>query len=348
MSRRIRWGVIGAAGIADRRTIPEGIVRAANARLVAVMDVDAKRGRTVAAKHGVPFCAKESELLTREDVDAVYIATPNHVHARQAIAAMRRGKHVLCEKPLALSVRDAERMLRESRRARVKLACGYMMRFHAAHREIACMARKGAFGRLSLGRAQLTCWYPPIKGAWRQDPRLGGGGAFMDMGSHCVDLLEMFFGKVRRIHASVGRLVHGYRSEDTSLVTLEFRSGAMAVVDSQYNVPDVAARNRLELYGSLGSVLCEGTIGQGGAGEVAICCESKVGGYAATQKRSAQGGVLLRYRPRNTYRAEIEDFSEAILKGRKPLVDAEDALWNLKVCLAAYRAARTRRTVEVR
>ena len=347
MKDQIRWGVIGAAGIANRRTIPEGILRAPQARLVAVADADAARGRAVAEKYHVPYCATDRALIDREDVDAVYIATPNDCHASQAIAAMRRGKHVLCEKPLALTLRDAESMVRESRRARVKLACGYMMRFHGAHRRIAELTRAGALGKLTLGRAQLTCWYPPIKGAWRQDPRRGGGGAFMDMGSHCVDLLEMFFGRVRRVHGAAARLVHRYRSEDTSLVLLEFRSGALAMVDNQFNVPDTAARNRLELYGSLGSILCEGTIGQSPGGEVTIYQGSAAGGYAAAQDRSAPGRTELAYKQVNTYCAEIEDFSEAILQGRKPLVNAEEAVWNLKVCLAVYRSARTGRTVEV-
>ena len=347
MNKQIRWGVIGAGGIADRRTIPEGILKARNAELVAVMDVDPSRAEALGRKYRVPSFTSENALLSHPGVQAVYLATPNHLHPRQALKAIRLGKHVLCEKPLANSLREAEGMVREARRARVKLACGYMMRFHAAHQAIAAMVRRGELGKLTFGRAQLTCWYPPIKGAWRQNPRLGGGGAFMDMGSHCVDLLEMFFGRVRRVQAAMKTLVHSYRVEDTSLVTLEFESGAMAVVDNQFNVPDVAARNRLELYGSKGSILCEGTVGQGPAGEVTVLLEKRTGGYAASQKRLTGGGFSLKYAPRNTYRAEIEDFSAAVLGKRKPLVDAEEAMWNLKVCLAAYQAVRTGKAVRV-
>lgn len=347
MRKKVNWGVIGAGGIADRRTIPEGILKACNARLVAVMDADGARAEAAGRKYGVRWHASERSLLDQADVEAVYIATPNHLHPRQARAAMRRGKHVLCEKPLAITVRDAEAMIRVARRARVKLACGYMMRFHAAHRRIAEMIRDGVIGKLTLGRAQLTCWYPPIKGAWRQTQRLGGGGAFMDMGSHCVDLLEMFFGKVKRVHATVRTLVHRYEVDDTSLVTLEFESGAVAMVDNQFNVPDLAARNRLELYGSQGSILCEGTIGQSPAGEVTLFLDKAAGGYAAAQQRSVGGGVPLRFTPVNTYRAEVEDFSDAIRHHRKPLLDAREALWNLKVCLAVYQAARRGKTITV-
>jgi predicted dehydrogenase len=348
MAKKLRWGVIGAGGIADRRTIPEGILKARNAELVAVMDQDAGLAKTLGNKYGVSAFSSVDDLVSHPEVQAVYIATPNFLHLEQAVAAMRQGKHVLCEKPLAITVREIETMIREAKKAQVKLACGYMMRFHAAHQQLATMVRQGALGQLTLGRAQLTCWYPPMKGAWRQTKKLGGGGAFMDMGSHCVDLLESFFGKTKRVHASMKTLVHGYEVEDTSLVTLEFESGSMAVVDNQFNVPDIAARNCLELYGSLGSALCEGTIGQSAGGDVRLFLENKkTGGYAAKQKRSESGGTLLKYRPVNTYQAQIEDLSSAVLDHREPMIGAEEALWNLRVCLAAYQAAKTGKTVQL-
>ena len=348
MAKRLRWGVIGAGGIADRRTIPEGILKARNAELVAVMDQDATVSESLGRKYGVPAFRSVDDLVGSAEVQAVYIATPNFLHVPQAVAAMRMGKHVLCEKPLAVSIPEIETMIFEARKAEVKLASGYMMRFHAAHQRLAAMVGQGALGQLTLGRAQLTCWYPPMKGAWRQVKKLGGGGAFMDMGSHCVDLLESFFGKTKRVHASMRTLVHGYEVEDTSLVTLEFESGAMAMVDNQFNVPDIAVRNRLELYGSKGSALCEGTIGQSAEGEATLFLENNAGGYAAEQKRGNGGGVPLQYAPINTYQAQIEDLSSAVLDHRQPLISAEEALWNLRVCLAAYQAAKTGKTVQVK
>lgn len=347
MSSKIGWGVIGAGGIADRRTIPEGIGKAANARLVAVMDANRERAKATGEKYNVPWTVSEKELLANPDVDAVYVATPNYLHARQAIAAMKTGRHVMVEKPLALTLRDAERMLEQADKSRVKLACGYMMRFHGAHKAIAELVRKGRIGKPVFGRAQLTCWYPPIPGAWRQNPRLSGGGSFMDMGSHCLDLLEMFFGRVRRVNAFTGRLVQKYRAEDTAVASFEFDSGAVGVVDSQFNVPDTSALNRLELYGSAGSILAEGTIGQASGGKVRLLLQKGAAGYAAKQLRAGASGATLAYAKGNTYQAEVEDFSNAILRKREPLVTAEEALWNLRVCLAVYQAARTGRSVKV-
>ena len=168
--------VIGSGGIARRRTIPEGLAKAAGGRLVAVYDVDPQANREVAGQFGAVACESEEELLARKDVDAVYIATPVHLHARQAAAAAQAGKHILCEKPLGLSVAEAEAAAAACRKAGVILAVDFMMRFHAFHREARRMIEQGALGRMVFVRAQLSCWYPPMPGAWRQDPATGGGG----------------------------------------------------------------------------------------------------------------------------------------------------------------------------
>ena len=200
----VQWGVIGSGGIARRRTIPEGLAKAAGGKLVAVYDVSGQANREVAAQFGAAECATEEELLARKDVDAVYIATPAHLHARQATAAARAGKHVLCEKPLGLTVAEAEAVVAACRKAGVTLAVDFMMRFHAYHRAAKRMIDEGTLGRMVLGRAQLSCWYPPIPGAWRQDPATGGGGSLIDMGGHCIDLLETFLGRARRVSCRTG------------------------------------------------------------------------------------------------------------------------------------------------
>jgi predicted dehydrogenase len=202
------------------------------------------------------------------------------------------------------------------------------------------LVREGRLGALVFGRAQLSCWYPPLN-AWRQDPALGGGGSLMDMGSHCIDLLELFFGPVRRVYCRIGNLVQGYRSEDTAVVLLEFADGAKAIVDSLYNVPDASSKNRLEIYGSHGSVLAEGTIGQGAIGEMTAYLEETIQGYEAQQVRDLAGGVPIIPTPVNMYRAEIEAFSDAILDGTAPPVGPEAGLWSQRVMAACYESAAT-------
>ncbi len=343
----IGWGVIGAGGIASRRTIPEGILPARGARLAALMDTDAARARAASERFGgVPWFTDIEPLLARGDVEAVYIATPTIAHAPQAMAAIGAGRHVLVEKPLAMTVAEGRRIAAAAKRKGAIVGTGFMMRHHGAHVKIRQLIESGAIGKPAMGRAQLSCWYPPIEGAWRQDPKLGGGGSFADMGNHCFDLLEMFLGRTTEVHAFIGNLVHGYKSEDTALVTFRFESGAIGMVDNLFNTPDEASKNVLEIYGSAGGIRCEGTIGQTPGGTVRLV-SARAGGYDAQQQRSAARERLIAFPKINTYRAEIEDFTRAIRAGGRPAVPIEDGLWNLRVVEAAYRSARTGRTVRV-
>jgi len=341
MARKLRWGVLGSGGIARRRTIPEGIVAAASAELRAVFDVDPSINDEVARQFGARACGSQAELLAGDDVDAVYVATPAGLHRAQTLSAAAAGKHVLCEKPLGLTVADGREMIAACDQAGVTLGVGFMMRFHAVHREALELIRQGRLGRLVFGRAQLSCWYPPIAGAWRQDPRTGGGGSLMDMGGHCIDLLEMFLGPVRRVSCRTSNLVHDYASEDAATALLEFDSGAHGVVDAFFCVPDAASRNRLEIYGSGGSLLGEGTIGQGPGGTMVAYLDEAAGGYDARQGRADGAGAILAAEPVNTYRAEIEDFSRAVLAGRPPENGAELGLRSARVLAACYESART-------
>ena len=232
-------------------------------------------------------------------------------------------------------------MLQACADAGVRLGTGFMMRFHAQHQAALRLVREGRLGVPVLGRAQLSCWYPPIAEAWRQSPEQGGGGSLMDLGGHCIDLLEMFFGRARSVMCVTDSLVQAYDSEDTALVLLEFASGAKGVVDCLFNVPDASSRNRLELYGSLGSILAEGTIGQGEAGTMTAHLEAAAGEYAAQQERGVDGGFTIAPEPVNMYRAEVEAFSQAVLDNIAPPVGGEDGCWSQKVLAACYKSAQT-------
>lgn len=340
----VRWGVIGAGGIARRRTIPEGILPASNATLAAVYCPFS--GEEIAREFGARCCRTIGELLAGE-VDAVYVASPVHLHREQVVQSAAAGKHVLCEKPLGLDVPQAETMLASCRRAGVKLGVGLMMRFHAAHVEAKRLIDQGRLGRPVYGRAQLSCWYPPIPNAWRQDPALGGGGSLVDLGCHCIDLLETFFGRTKRVSCSTASLVHGYPVEDTAVVLLEFESGARGTVDCLFNVPDVCSRNRLELYGSNGSLLAEGTIGQAAAGSLVVNLGVIDAGYDARQQRAESASQMVTPTPINPYRAQIEAFSAAILGNTEPPVGAADGLWIQRVLAACYDSAKSGRAVTI-
>ena len=346
MSSKVLWGVIGSGGIARRRTIPEGILKAKNAELSVVFDINAQVNAEVAKEFGAKE-AKSIKALLDADIDAVYIATPAYLHGNQVETCAKAGKHVLCEKPLGMSVSEAEEMIEVCKQIGVKLGCAFMMRFVAQHQEALRLIREGKLGRPTYARAQLSCWYPPIEGAWRQDPATGGGGALIDMGGHCIDLLEMFFGRVSKVGCFINNTVHDYKSEDSAVAMLFFANGAIATVDTFFCIPDRSSKNVLELYGSHGSILARGTIGQGPAGEMKAFLEQEAKDYNAQQSRTEAQSMVISPEPLNTYQAEIEEFSQAIIEDRQPLISAELGLRNQKILAACYKSSKLGRVIEV-
>ena len=345
---KVKWGVIGACGIADRRTIPEGIIPAKNAKLVALMDINKERLKEIAKKYKNVRCyTKEEDILKDREVEAVYIATPTYLHHKQVLLAARAKKDILLEKPIAMNLNQAEEIISICKENKAKLTLGYMMRYHSYHRKIKEMLEEGKLGKLIMGRAQLTCWYPPIKGAWRQELSLGGGGSLIDMGTHCIDLLEMLMGKVVEVCSYTGNLVQDYPVEDTAVVLLKFETGALGVIDNHFNIPDASSENRLEIYGSKGSILAKGTIGQDSSGYMVQRIEKEKKGYKAEQKREEIKEEEINLNPVNMYQSEIEDFSRCILEDSQPSFKGEDGLRNLKIILAAYESAKKGKVIKV-
>jgi predicted dehydrogenase len=346
MTEKVKWCVIGSGGIARRRTIPEGITKARNAELSVVFDINRQANAEVAEEFGAKEAASIDELLGTE-IDAVYIATPAHFHAEQVRTCAEVSKHVLCEKPLGMTVAEAEKMIDLCRQKGVKLGCAFMMRFVAQHQMALQLVKEGKLGQPVYARAQLSCWYPPIESAWRQDPTTGGGGALIDMGGHCVDLLEMFFGKISRVSCFINNSVHDYKSEDSATVMLFFENSALATVDTFFCIPDNSSKNVLELYGSKGSILAQGTIGQGPAGRMVAYLEQHGKDYDAQQARAAAEGMAIEPEPVNTYQAEIEEFSRAILDNRETAIDGELGLRSQKILTACYESARLGKVIDI-
>jgi predicted dehydrogenase len=346
MKNQIRWGVIGSGGIANRRTIPEGIIPAKNAELISTYDIDPEINASVANKYNA-IAAKSIQELLGSDIGAVYVASPVNVHMEHVIACAKAKKHVLCEKPLGLTVGEAEKMIKACNDEKVILGTAFMMRFMAQHELANIYIKEGKLGKPVYGRAQLSCWYPPIQGAWRQDPEAGGGGSLVDMGSHCIDLLQMFFGRVVKVSCFINNNVHQYKSEDSAIVSLFFENGAMATVDAYFCIPDNSSKNMLELYGSKGSIIAKGTIGQGDSGEMMGYFEDDLNTYDAQQARSNGNGIAMNPKPVNTYMAEIEEFSKAILENREPFNSSAIGLQSMKIIAACYESAKKGSVVEI-
>ncbi len=339
--KTVKWGIIGAGGIAKRRMIP------------AILKEEHSEIKTVMQRHNPEAIAKEfnikswttdvDSLLKQEDIDAVYIASPVYAHKEQVIKAARAKKHILCEKPLALNAKDAEEMLEVCKKEGVKFQVGFMMHYHGAHRKIKELIKSGKIGNPVYARAQLSCWYPPIEGAWRQVPKLGGGGSLMDMAPHLYDLLEMFFGPIKKILSLTGNLVHTYPVEDSATTIMEFKNGTHATVDTFFNIPDEASKTRLEIYGSRGAILTEGTIGQDPGGRAEILIKESDSGYDPMQDKDIPSQFKpLEYEKRDLYLEQAKSFVSAILNNTTITENSgEDGLHSMEVVDAAYRSAKS-------
>lgn len=338
--KKIKWGVIGCGGIADRRTIP-GMLKADNAVLTAVMDRNPVLAQSVGEKYRVSEVCDSLEELLQKDIDAVYIATPVFCHKEQAIAAMRAGKHVLIEKPVGLTVEDAKELREIALDAGVKLGVALMMRFHTHHQAIKELIDDGKLGEIVSIRTQFSCWYPDMEGSWRQKKALGGGGALIDLGVHCIDLLQYITGlKACGVMALCDTQTFRYEVDDSVSLVMKMDNGAHAYVDANFNIPDDAAQSRLEIYGTKGSIIADGTLGQEEVGTTKVCLAGAAD-YDAMQNRSIVNSYFLDPASGNMYTKEIEAFSTAVLQNAEPPVNIEDGIWVQEIVEAAYLSSDT-------
>lgn len=336
---KLKWGIIGCGGIADRRTLP-GMALSAMAEPYAVMDANLAVANQVKEKYGAAFATDRYEdILAMPEIDAVYIASPVFCHKEQALAAARAKKHILLEKPIGLTYAESEEIVLACEPEGVKLGIGFMMRYHAYHQAMKQLIADGRLGEIVSMRAQFSCWYPDIPGAWRQDKTLSGGGALVDLGVHCIDLLQEISG-LRAVSCVgyAGTQTFSYNVDDSASLVMKMENGALAYVDVNFNVPDGAVRNPLEFYGTKGSILATGTLSQVEGGRVEVLACPVAAGYDAGQKHTQVEPIPLDVTFGNMYTKEIDAFCRAIQNDTDPPVNGRDTLPVHKIADLIYRA----------
>jgi len=344
--KKLRWGVIGAGGIADRRTIP-GMMQTTNAELVAVMVINQEHAERLRLKYDAKRAYHTTEaLLSDPEVDAVYIASPVVMHAQQARMAADAGKHILLEKPIAMTCDEGAALLEYCSARGVQVAAGFMMRFGAHVMNMKKIIAEGKIGSVVSGYSQFTLWCPPEPGNWRQEKSKSGGGCLMDMGVHCVDLIEYITGmQVTKIAALNETVSFGYNVEDTSTLLLRLTNGAQCVVQTNFNIPDEAAKWRLEFFGTKGRLMGDTVIGQNDGGKLNVVFIEKSQTYNAAQNHADDAGLFLPGKFGNLYTREIESFSDSILNHKPLEVPAADALRVQRILAAAYESSSTNRII---
>ena len=247
------------------------------------------------------------------------------------------GKHILIEKPLAMTSEEGQKVVDYCESKGVKIAAGLMMRFGAYVMAMKQAIADGKIGRPVSGFSQFTCWYPDMPGNWRQSKKNGGGGAMMDMGVHCIDLMQYVTGsKVKQVAAFHDTLTFHYEVEDTSTVLMRLENGCECVVQSNFNIPDEASKWRVEFFGTKGRLLGDTMIGQIDGGRLNAVFIDKNVAYSAEQTHADDVGVEIPGDFGNMYTREIESFSDSILNNKPLVVPASDAVHVQRIMEKAY------------
>ncbi len=335
--KKVRWCIIGAGGIADRRSIPGMLLDPQN-EIVAVMDTVPAVAQKVAEKYGFPhYFSDAEEMLKTVDSDAVYIATPVFCHYDQAMLALKHGRHVFMEKPITLGAKDGKKLLNAFKKAGKQLMIGYMMGYHNLHVKARNLIQSGGIGDVNLFKLQFTCWYPDIPGAWRQTRAYSGGGAIMDLAVHCMELFTSITGEdFEKCTAYFTTKTFHYEVEDSAVITFKSEKGILGHIDVNFNVPDNAATGKMEIYGTAGSIVTEGTLSQEEVGRMKYIY-SPQGDYEAQQNRISGKAQTYYGKGGNMYTKQFAAFGKLILSGKTDYSNAERALRIQELCDEMYK-----------
>ncbi len=320
--RKVRWGVISTANI-GRAAVNPAIQASSNGELVAVASRDGDRARAFAEAHGIPGAYGSYQALLEDgDIDAVYIPLPNSEHREWTIRAVQHGKHVLCEKPLALDASECAEMEAAAAEHGVKLMEAFMYRFHPRTERVVEMIREGRIGTLKAIRSSFTFRLTRSDNI-RLDPDLGGG-ALMDVGCYCVNVSRTMAGEEpEAVQASAQWTDRGV--DDFLAGMLHFPSGAVAHFDCALTMERYES---YEVAGTDGYLRVPASF-LPGSGDVEI---EDVHGREGTTMHSVAGA--------DEYQLMVEHFAECVLQDTEPRYSAREAAANMSVIAALYRSAR--------
>src|SRR6185295_2908607 len=319
------WGLIGTGRIADDRILP-GINACAGNELVAVVSRDQGRADTFAKKFGAEHAyTNYDDLLRNPDVTVVAIHTPNSQHAGQAIAAARAGKHVFCDKPMATTVADAERIVREWEKAGVKLGVNFHNRFMPCFVDTRRIIESGEIGDVQIVQVEASPGARPggRLGTWRTEPATAGLGTSYSIGVHVYDIL-------RYLLASEVTMVSAFFDtprnvmEETNLSLLRFANGVLGQLSVHEKTP--YPHNDFVVYGSKGRILGRGLTRSRAGGQLLVTTED---GKTRTTE----------YPSTNAHAACVAAFSKALIEGRDPAPSGIDGLRSAQLTEAMARSA---------
>jgi len=342
------FGIVGCGMIANFHARAIADVR--GAKLVACFDNVAASAERLAASADCKAYDNLAEMLADPNVDIVTICTPSGAHLDPAVAAARAGKHVIVEKPLEITLKRCDQIIKECEKNGVVLSTIFPSRFHDSAIEVRRAIDQGRFGRLTMGDAYVK-WFRTQQyydsGAWRGTWELDGGGALMNQAVHSVDLLCWFMGPVAEITATGGTLAHKRIAvEDTIVATLRFESGAIGVIEASTAVYPGYLK-RIEVHGDQGSAVME---------------EEDIKAWDFAKKNRRDAAVRKKMEQltdsgggasdptaigHHGHTMQFKDVLSAIKTGGTPAVDGAEGRRAIEVILGIYKAAETGRVVKL-
>ena len=325
----IAWGIVGFGWVARDYAAP-GIL-AAGGRIAAVSDPSPSARDAAASLGARPFAALP-DLLAQPGLDAIYVATPNHLHREAVEAAAAASKPVLCEKPMAATLADAEAMAGAVERAGVLYGTAFDQRHHPAHGAMRDAIAAGLLGRVTAIRIAYCCWVDACWAAdnWRADPARAGGGALMDLAPHGLDLVHFLTGEpLADIAALTQARVQDYSVDDGAVLIGRTAGGVLAQMHVSYNCPEGLPRRRLEVLGTRGQLLALDTMGQTPGGTVSF-----IDGATGESRPLPVPDPLA-----SPFARQMAAFGRAVAGGDRSPFDIERDLGLMRLLDRAYRNA---------
>ena len=313
----LRFGIVGAGGIAAAYL--QIFADLPGATITAVADIDADAARAAADRHGAAAYSEMEEMLAAEQLDAVVVCTPPATHPVLAITAVAAGVAVLCEKPLAVSVGAAQRMVGAANGAGVPITTATKFRFVPGVMRARDLVREGVLGEL-ITIENIFASRVDMRERWNSDPAVSGGGVLIDNGTHSVDIARAFLGPIEEVLATEGPRVQGLVVEDSAQMLLRAESGATGSVELSWSY-DNATDTYLQVYGSEGAL--------------------RLGWQRSELRTNADERwttIAPGYDKLTCMRAQVENFCAA-LRGEEPMAITDaDAISSVGVIDAAYRS----------
>jgi predicted dehydrogenase len=312
--KKLKWGVAGLGRYAEFAFIPTlSLLR--KSVLQSVFSNNPARAQSIADKFGVPYHFSNFDEFLKSDIDAVYISSANFHHHDQVIKAAKAGKHILCEKPMAMDSIQAEEMVKTCKENNVKFAINYPLRFHPIITKTKELINSQILGKLVSISVNFNIDLPPGTN-FRFQKEQSGGGALRDLGTHMIDLLRFFGGEIVSIDGVYDNIIYKSEVDDFGMGIVKFEESGYGSFNISYN--NIKGFNRIEILGHKGALGIENLIGmKNSPAKLVILLEGEA------KKSFRKRGNKLFYL--------LKSVQNSFLNNQKPLVTGEDGLINLKL-----------------